>query len=146
MGCISNSYCDVRYDGNPFVGYRLYREVIKCDTKMKGKQKGSTSLPILSTQWETMAINLEEFHKVKVCWQSLSLWIRVLLIGLRNLNDFILVNGRTHFYAVKSPVKLLLERKLNLMPFPFLRNFRRLLLLNFYGFEFKCHAFALSIC
>ncbi|KAL0553273.1 hypothetical protein IC582_007162 [Cucumis melo] len=53
------------YDGNPFVGYRLYREVIKCDTKTKGKQKGSVSLPMFSTRWETMATNLEEFHKVK---------------------------------------------------------------------------------
>lgn len=63
---ISNSYCDVRYDGNPSVGYRLYREVIKFDTKIKGKHKGSFSLPMFSTQWETMATNLEEFHKVKV--------------------------------------------------------------------------------
>ncbi|CAK9317423.1 unnamed protein product [Citrullus colocynthis] len=53
------------YDGNPFVGYRLYREVVKCDTKIKGKQKGSMPLPMFSTQWETMATNLEEFHKVK---------------------------------------------------------------------------------
>ncbi|XP_022976171.1 DDT domain-containing protein DDR4 isoform X2 [Cucurbita maxima] len=53
------------YDGNPFVGYRLYREVIKCDRKKKGKQKGSISLPKFSTRWETMATNLEEFHKVK---------------------------------------------------------------------------------
>ncbi|XP_023534973.1 DDT domain-containing protein DDR4-like isoform X1 [Cucurbita pepo subsp. pepo] len=53
------------YDGNPFVGYRLYREVIKSDRKKKGKQNGSVSLPKFSTRWETMATNLEEFHKVK---------------------------------------------------------------------------------
>lgn len=64
--CISNSYCDARYDGNPFVGYRLYREAIKCEKKTKGKQRGSFSLPMFSIQWETMATNLEEFHKVKV--------------------------------------------------------------------------------
>ncbi|XP_022940129.1 DDT domain-containing protein DDR4-like [Cucurbita moschata] len=53
------------YDGNPFVGYRLYREAIKCEKKTKGKQRGSFSLPKFSIQWETMATNLEEFHKVK---------------------------------------------------------------------------------
>ncbi|KAG6591600.1 DDT domain-containing protein DDR4, partial [Cucurbita argyrosperma subsp. sororia] len=53
------------YDGNSFVGYRLYKEVIKCDRKKKGKQNGSISLPKFSTRWETMATNLEEFHKVK---------------------------------------------------------------------------------
>uniref|UniRef100_A0A5B7BG64 DDT domain-containing protein DDR4 n=1 Tax=Davidia involucrata TaxID=16924 RepID=A0A5B7BG64_DAVIN len=50
------------YDGNTIIGYRLYKEVNKFESKPKGKGKGTA--PAISSHWETLATNLEEFRKV----------------------------------------------------------------------------------
>ncbi|KAB2614506.1 remodeling and spacing factor 1 [Pyrus ussuriensis x Pyrus communis] len=50
------------YEGNAAVGHRLYKEVIVLEPKAKARGKGN--LPSISFQWETLATNLEEFHKV----------------------------------------------------------------------------------
>lgn len=55
-----------RYEDDPVVGHRLYREIRKVEVK-KVKAKGSNVLPIATYQWETVATNLEEFQDVSVC-------------------------------------------------------------------------------
>lgn len=54
-----------RYEDDPVVGHRLYREIRKVEVK-KVKAKGSHVLPTATYQWETVATNLEEFQDVSV--------------------------------------------------------------------------------
>ncbi|KAK1394689.1 DDT domain-containing protein DDR4 [Heracleum sosnowskyi] len=49
-------------DGDASIGFRLYKEVQKFDTKKKVQGKGN--LQATNLQWETIATNLEEFLKV----------------------------------------------------------------------------------
>lgn len=53
-----------RFDGNAVIGHRLYKEVSKFESKPEVKGKENT--PTIITEWETLATNLEEFHKVVV--------------------------------------------------------------------------------
>lgn len=62
----NSSYGYGRYDGNKTIGHRLYREVNMCQSKRNSKGKQCLSPPTISSQWETLATNLEEFHKVAV--------------------------------------------------------------------------------
>ncbi|CAI9093459.1 OLC1v1028961C1 [Oldenlandia corymbosa var. corymbosa] len=50
-------------DGNEDIGYRLYKEV---QVALKPKVKGEVDRLGIISQWETLATNLEEFHKA-VC-------------------------------------------------------------------------------
>eukprot|EP00257_Ricinus_communis_P015223 XP_015573095.1 DDT domain-containing protein DDR4 [Ricinus communis] len=50
-------------DGGPVIGHRLYKEVKKTDQKTKWKGKASYSLTAVSSEWQTLATNLEEFQK-----------------------------------------------------------------------------------
>ena len=91
------------------------------------------SLALDGKQWPQISRN---FIKLKYVDSPFHFGFEVCYQGLRNRNDFFLANGRTTFYAARSAVNLLLEGKLNQMPFPFLRNFGRLSLPNHYGFVF----------
>ncbi|KAJ0982790.1 hypothetical protein J5N97_011045 [Dioscorea zingiberensis] len=51
------------YEGDPLLGYRLYREIRQVEVK-KVKSKGVPSPPVVSYQWETIATNLDEFQEV----------------------------------------------------------------------------------
>ncbi|XP_074286361.1 DDT domain-containing protein DDR4 [Silene latifolia] len=51
------------YDGDSFMGYRLYKEVNKPHKKSKYKGKGCIDLPPNISEWETLATNLDEFRK-----------------------------------------------------------------------------------
>ncbi|RZC71708.1 hypothetical protein C5167_034867 [Papaver somniferum] len=51
------------YDGDSVIGFRLYKEVTRVNyTPRKGK--GRLAPPPNSSQWETLATNLEEFGKI----------------------------------------------------------------------------------
>ncbi|KAJ7966082.1 DDT domain-containing protein DDR4 [Quillaja saponaria] len=50
------------YDGNA-IGHRLYRELITLEPRTKVKGKGCLPFPTINFKWETLATNLEEFHK-----------------------------------------------------------------------------------
>lgn len=52
-----------RYEDDPVIGQRLYREIRTVEVK-KGKGKNVQSVP--SFQWETVATNLDEFQDVSV--------------------------------------------------------------------------------
>ncbi|KAG9459289.1 hypothetical protein H6P81_003797 [Aristolochia fimbriata] len=52
------------YDGNSVIGHRLYKEIIKVEFKQNIKEKGQIALPMMSSEWETLATNLEEFRKI----------------------------------------------------------------------------------
>lgn len=52
-----------RYEDDPIIGQRLYREIRKVEVK-KGKGKNVHS--ISSCQWETVSTNLDEFQDVSV--------------------------------------------------------------------------------
>uniref|UniRef100_A0A2N9I379 PRA1 family protein n=1 Tax=Fagus sylvatica TaxID=28930 RepID=A0A2N9I379_FAGSY len=52
------------YDGNKTIGYRLYRELNIYPSKRNSKGKGCLTPPAISSQWETLATNLDEFRKV----------------------------------------------------------------------------------
>lgn len=52
-----------RYEDDPIIGQRLYREIRKVEVK-KGKGKNVHSFS--SYQWETVATNLDEFQDVSV--------------------------------------------------------------------------------
>lgn len=56
----------VRYDGDPIIGHRFYREVVKVDFKQKWKGKGRLTQPTIDYRWETLATNLEEFLELSV--------------------------------------------------------------------------------
>lgn len=54
-----------RYEDDPIIGHRLYREIRKVEVK-KVKGKGSHVLPSTTYQWETVATNFDEFQDVSV--------------------------------------------------------------------------------
>ncbi|KAB1225894.1 hypothetical protein CJ030_MR1G008550 [Morella rubra] len=58
-------HCGWRYEDDPIVGHRLYREIRKVEVK-KAKTKGSQVLPSATYQWETVATNFDEFQDVSV--------------------------------------------------------------------------------
>lgn len=60
---VGNCYC--RYEDDPIIGHRLYREIRKVELK-KAKAKGSQVLPSTTYQWETVATNFDEFQDVSV--------------------------------------------------------------------------------
>ncbi|CAL9155645.1 unnamed protein product [Musa hybrid cultivar] len=51
------------YEDDPIIGHRLYREIRRVEAK-KIRTKGSSSAPVISFQWETVATNLDEFQDV----------------------------------------------------------------------------------
>ncbi|CAL9051437.1 unnamed protein product [Musa banksii] len=51
------------YEDDPIIGHRLYREIRQVEVK-KVKGKGSSSVPLISIQWEAVATNLDEFREV----------------------------------------------------------------------------------
>lgn len=59
-------FFDVRYDGDPIIGHRLYREVVKVGFKQKWKGKGRLTQPAIDSWWETLATNLKEFRELSV--------------------------------------------------------------------------------
>lgn len=60
---VGNCYC--RYEDDPIIGHRLYREIRKVELK-KAKTKGSQVLPSTTYLWETVATNFDEFQDVSV--------------------------------------------------------------------------------
>lgn len=50
----------IRYDGNETTGHRLYKEILKIESKPK--VRGMENGVAISSQWETLATNLEEFR------------------------------------------------------------------------------------
>ncbi|GLJ32828.1 hypothetical protein SUGI_0661180 [Cryptomeria japonica] len=52
------------YEDDPILGHRLYREIRKIEVKTKAKGKGRSSLPIVTCQWETVAVNFDELQVV----------------------------------------------------------------------------------
>ena len=65
--------CLHRYEDDPVVGHRLYREIRKVESK-KAKMKGSHVPNSATYMWETAATNLEEFQDVSVsCYNGPSL-------------------------------------------------------------------------
>ncbi|KAL8115956.1 DDT domain-containing protein DDR4-like [Apium graveolens] len=62
-------------DGDASVGFRLYKEVQKFDTKTKVQGKGN--LQATNIQWETIATSPEEFRKVVVEFSSSKIKLEV---------------------------------------------------------------------
>ncbi|XP_008793461.1 DDT domain-containing protein DDR4 [Phoenix dactylifera] len=62
--CSSENGVSYWYDGDPIIGHRLYREVVKVDFKQKWKGKGRLTQPTIDSCWETVATNLEEFREL----------------------------------------------------------------------------------
>lgn len=58
-----------RYEDDPIIGHRLYRETRKVELK-KPRLKGSHVLPSSTYQWETVATNFDEFQDVAVSFLS----------------------------------------------------------------------------
>lgn len=56
-----------RYEDDPIIGHRLYREIRSVEAK-KLKAKGVSSRPLVSYRWETVATNFDEFQEVSVCF------------------------------------------------------------------------------
>lgn len=54
-----------RYEDDPIIGHRLYREIRKVEVK-KGKGKNVPAIPHSCYQWETVATNFDEFGDVSV--------------------------------------------------------------------------------
>lgn len=68
-----------RYEDDPIVGHRLYREIRKVEVIQvkKAKIKGSQCLPNVSYLWETVATNLDEFQDVSVSEKNLSFMLMI---------------------------------------------------------------------
>lgn len=58
-------YLVYRFEDDPIIGHRLYREIRQAETK-KVKTKGASHALPVSPQWETVATNLDEFQVVSV--------------------------------------------------------------------------------
>lgn len=65
--CNHRFCCWCRYEDDPIVGHRLYREIRKFEVK-KAKARGSQVLCSATYQWETVATNFEEFQDVSVSY------------------------------------------------------------------------------
>ncbi|ONK80805.1 uncharacterized protein A4U43_C01F21950 [Asparagus officinalis] len=52
------------YDGDPVIGYRLYKEVVQVDSRRKAKGKGGAPQPTNNYQWETVATEFGEFKEI----------------------------------------------------------------------------------
>lgn len=59
-----------RYEDDPIVGHRLYREVRRVETK-NTRAKGSSLTPLVSLQWETVATDFDEFQEASVSFSIL---------------------------------------------------------------------------
>jgi len=59
-----------RYEDDPIIGHRLYREKRKTEVVQmkKGKPRGSQVLSNTSYQWEAVATNFDEFEDVSVSY------------------------------------------------------------------------------
>lgn len=74
--CTSKSVCSFihlkfdycRYEDDPVIGHRLYREIRKTEViqPRKGRARGSQVLSNTSYQWEAVATNFDEFQDVSV--------------------------------------------------------------------------------
>jgi hypothetical protein len=67
---ICNQLLHYRYEEDPMLGHRLYREIrqveyVKEQTR-KSKGRGVISVPVVSYQWETVATNFAEFEAAAV--------------------------------------------------------------------------------
>ncbi|KAG1335482.1 DDT domain-containing protein DDR4 [Cocos nucifera] len=62
--CSSDDGVSYWYDGDPIIGHRVYREVVKVNFKQKWKGKGRLTQPTIDSRWETLATNLEEFREL----------------------------------------------------------------------------------
>lgn len=62
----------LRYEDDPVIGHRLYREIRKVEVK-KGKGRNIPPIPSSSYQWETVATNFDEFEDVSVSFLFCSL-------------------------------------------------------------------------
>ncbi|KAL5783230.1 hypothetical protein ACOSP7_008259 [Xanthoceras sorbifolium] len=87
------------YDGNAIFGYRLYRELNKTGSKTKTKGKARLTPPATCFQWETLASNLEEFHKIVDELQSSKVAAEV-AVGKTIANDVVPVVEK--FYKNKQ--------------------------------------------
>lgn len=65
-----------RYEDDPVIGQRLYREIKKVEVK-KGKGKNVQPIPSSCYQWETVATNLDEFQDVSVSDCVLLVYINI---------------------------------------------------------------------
>lgn len=54
-----------RYEDDPIIGHRLYREIRKVEVR-RVKARGSQVIPAATYQWEAVATNLDEFQDVSV--------------------------------------------------------------------------------
>ncbi|XP_068648775.1 DDT domain-containing protein DDR4 [Aristolochia californica] len=52
------------YDGDSIIGHRLYKEITKIEFKQNIEEKCQRALPMIRSEWETLATNLEEFCKI----------------------------------------------------------------------------------
>jgi hypothetical protein len=70
---ISNQLMCYRYDEDPVLGHRLYREIRQVeyekDPTKKAKGKGISNAPVVSYQWETVACNFIEFELAAVSFE-----------------------------------------------------------------------------
>jgi len=59
-----------RYEDDPIIGHRLYREIRKTEViqMKKGKARGSQVVSSTSYQWEAVATNFDEFQDVSVSY------------------------------------------------------------------------------
>lgn len=62
-----------RYENDPILGHRLYREIRRVEYIMeqtrKPKGKGVSSIPVMSYQWEAVASNFDEFKIAAVSFE-----------------------------------------------------------------------------
>lgn len=55
-----------RCDGGLVIGYRLYKETIRIDSKSSLKDTACSKKPNLDFSWEILATNMEEFQELSV--------------------------------------------------------------------------------
>ncbi|KAK4274375.1 hypothetical protein QN277_017604 [Acacia crassicarpa] len=82
-------------------GHRLYKEIITLNSKTQVNGNKSCSLPIISSQWETLASNLEEFSRVAGEFSSSNIAAEVVL-GKKIQRDAIPPLERLHKKKVRQ--------------------------------------------
>lgn len=93
-----------RYEDDPIIGHRLYREIRKVEVR-KAKVKGSQCIPSVSEQWETVATNLDEFLDVSVSEKISALVLMTYYV-------FSIINTRWFIYLEAAKLSMFFGKQL----------------------------------
>ncbi|THU73050.1 hypothetical protein C4D60_Mb04t18690 [Musa balbisiana] len=111
------------YEDDPIIGHRLYREIRQVEVK-KVKGKGSSSVPLISIQWEAVATNLDEFREVS--GDNRHSWLLLVkLVRIGNITKHIMYNTNRKLLSSTNRTEASLGKKLKFDFLPEIEKFTK---------------------